>query len=108
MPDFQFKPDYEHRVGIIAPLKEDRASNKWHTVKFDPPFGSDKTVVVIPMTQTYYGAEIPGLRVQNVNHTSFQIRFDEAYISKDGYKYASDGTHDDKEEVGWVAYGFRK
>ena len=105
MADFQFKPDFEHRVGIIDPLKADRFSNTWHTVKFDPPFGSDKTVVVIPMTQTYEGAEIPGLRVRNVTHTSFQIRFDEAYIPAGG---GSDGNHSDKEIVGWVAYGFRK
>jgi len=108
MPDYQFKPSFEQRVGIIDPLSEDRKHNNWHTVHFDPPFGSDKSgVVVIPMTQSYNGPEIPGLRIRNVTHRSFEIRFDEANILKEGGKYASDGDHVN-EEVGWVAYGFHK
>ena len=105
MADIQSKPT-EQRVGIIDPLSADRAHNDWHTVNFDPPFGSDKKVLVIPMTQTYNGSEIPGLRIRNVTHSSFQIRFDEANILKAGGQYASDGDHVD-EVVGWVAYGFK-
>ena len=107
MTDFQYKPPFEQRVGIIDPLKADRAANTWHKVNFDPPFGSDKSVVVIPMTQTYNGPETPGLRTRNVTHLSFEIRFDEANILKAGGRYASDGSHVD-EVVGWVAYGFKK
>ncbi len=106
MAEYQFKQGFEQRVGIINPLQADRAHNNWHRVNFDPPFGSNKRVVVIPMTQTYNGNEIPGLRIRNVTQTSFEIRFDEANILKDGGKYASDGDHID-EVVGWVAYGFQ-
>ena len=92
---------------MIDPLCEDRKHNNWKTVNFDPPFGFNKVVVVIPMTQTYNGPEIPGLRIRNVTNSSFQIRFDEANILKDGGRHASDGDHVN-EQVGWIAYGFRK
>ena len=107
MPVIQFKPDFEQRVGLVDPLKADRAAGNWLKVDFDPPFASDKSVVVIPMTQTYKGPEIPGLRIRNVTRLSFEIWFDEANILKAGGAYASDGNHVD-ERVGWVAYGFRK
>ncbi len=94
----------EQRVGIISSLTADRASGNWQTVNFDPPFPANLKVFVIPMTQTYNGPEIPGLRVQNVTPNSFQIRFDEANILKNSGQYASDGNHTN-EEVGWVAYG---
>ena len=107
MTDFQFEIAFEQRVGIIDPLKADRAAGNWHKVNFDPPFGSDRRVVVIPMTQTYKGPETPGLRIRNVTHLSFEIRFDEANILKERGRYASEGFHTD-EVVGWVAYGFKK
>ena len=106
MAEFQFKTSFEQRVGTINPLSADRAHNNWHKVHFDPPFGSDKTVLVIPMTQTYNGPETPGLRIRNVTRDSFEMRFDEANILKSGGRYASDGDHVN-EVVGWVAYGFQ-
>ena len=95
----------EQRVGIIEPLGADRASDSWHTVTFEPPFPPTMSVVVIPMTQTYIGTESPGLRIQNVSHASFQIRFDEAVVRSDRGDFSSEGRHGD-EVVGWVAYGF--
>jgi len=89
------------RVGKIDPLSADRKSNTWHKVDFTPPFPANTNVVVIPMTQTYNGWEIPGLRLQNVNTDGFQIRFDELRSTAAN----SDGEHGD-ETVGWVAYAF--
>lgn len=106
MAELQFKPSFEERFGTIDPLSANRARDNWHQVHFDPPFASDKTVLVLPMTQTYNGTEIPGLRIRNVTRESFEIRFDEANIHKNGGQYASDGSHVD-EVVGWIAYGFQ-
>lgn len=89
------------RVGTIEPLSADRAANTWHNVEFTPPFPANTKVVVIPMTQTYNGSEIPNLRLQNVSVNGFQIRFDELYSTAAN----SDGDHVD-ETVGWVAYAF--
>lgn len=66
MTDYNYKPYFEQRIGTIEPLKEDRAANTWHKVNFDPPFGSDKIVVVIPMTQTYHGI---GFRASSIDQT---------------------------------------
>ena len=111
MADIQFKPSFEQRVGIIDPLRADRAHNNWHKVNFDPPFSSDKakSVLVIPMTQTYNGGETPGLRIKGVTHEKFYIRFDEAVIitgGGDGADYSANGSHVD-ETVGWVAYALK-
>jgi len=89
----------DQRAGIIEPLKADRGSNNWHQVKFEPPFPQGKKVVVVPMTQTYTGTETPGLRIRNVNHEGFEIRFDEVVLF--GGK-SSDGNHVN-ETVGWIA-----
>ena len=94
------------RVGIIDPLRDDRASGSWLTVQFQPPFAENMAVVVIPMTQTYKGGETPGLRIRNVTHASFQIRFDEAVIvTCPSGNCSADGNHVN-ETVGWVAYAF--
>ncbi len=85
--------------GIINPLTADRQTNKWHKVTFEQTFSQDSPVVVIPMTQTYLGAETPGLRIRNVNAQGFEIRFDEI-ISSAG---TADGGHA-HETVGWIAY----
>ena len=53
------------------------------------------------MTQTYVGNGTPGLRLQNVTNSGFEIRFDEVVGTGD----LSDGAHA-QETVGWVAYGF--
>jgi hypothetical protein len=105
MTDIQSKP-IQQRVGVIPGLVEDRASDKWHRVEFDPPFHPSLTVVVIPMTQTYLGSGTPGLRIRNVSQDSFEIRFDEAVVHRGDHDYSADGRHADREVVGWVAYAF--
>ena len=92
------------RVGIIDPLRADRAHNTWHEVPFDPPFPEGTSVFVIPMTQTYNGGETPGLRVKNVTPAGFEIRFDEVHILNPSDN-GSDGDHVN-ERVGWAAYAF--
>ncbi len=114
MPDYQsdssnkclnveslFSKCGEQRVGLIDPLSEDRGSESWHTVTFDPPFPAGQKVVVIPMTQTYTGPDTPNLRIKDVTVNSFQIRIDEVIFGAT----KADGNHAD-EIVGWVAYGF--
>ena len=102
MADSQNTQILDQRVGIIDPLNSDRKRNTWHNVRFDVPFTQGKKVVVIPMTQTYVGEETPGLRLQNVTNSGFEIRFDEV---RGSYAELSDGNHA-LDTVGWVAYGF--
>ncbi len=102
MADSQNTQILDQRIGIIDPLNSDRSQNTWHQVTFDVPFAEGKKVVVIPMTQTFVGPETPGLRLQNVTNSGFQIRFDEVVGT---YAQLSDGDHD-IDTVGWVAYGF--
>jgi hypothetical protein len=102
MPDSQNTQILDQRVGIIDPLDSDRYRNTWQTVTFDVPFAQGKKVVVIPMTQTYVGSQTPGLRLQNVTSSGFEIRFDEVVGTAADL---SDGNHI-PETVGWVAYGF--
>ena len=99
--DLQSSLVSDQRVGIIDPLDADRASNSWHKVKFDVPFSQDKKVVIFPKTQTYIGPATPNLRIQNVTHLGFEIRFDEVI----GDTSLADGSHA-PEVVGWIAYGF--
>lgn len=97
-------PEIGVRFGTLV-LSEDRAAEAWREVAFDPPFETGiSAVIVLPMTQTYSGAETPGLRVRNVTRTSFEVRFDEILNLKEGGRYSSEGTHA-RETVGWVAYG---
>jgi len=102
MADSQNTQLLDQRVGIIDGLNADRNRNIWYTVTFDVPFAQGKKVVVIPMTQTYLGTTTPGLRLQNVTNSGFEIRFDEVVGT---YAELSDGAHL-PETVGWVAYGF--
>jgi len=102
MADSQNTQILDQRVGIIDPLNSDRIQNTWHKVTFDVPFAQEKKVVVIPMTQTYIGTQTPGLRLQNVTNSGFEIRFDEVIGT---YAQLSDGDHA-LDTVGWVAYGF--
>lgn len=99
----------EQRVGIIGSLEENRKDNTWRTVRFNPPFCA-KNIVVIPMAQTRNGPDTPGLRIRRVTRTSFQIRYDEVYYTRDLSNtvgpYGSNGVHPLFEKIGWVAYGF--
>lgn len=101
MADSQNAQILDQRVGIIDALNADRKKNTWYKVTFSVPFTPGKKVVVIPMTQTYLGNGTPGLRLQNLTNSGFEIRFDEVV----GTGGLSDGAHA-QETVGWVAYGF--
>jgi len=92
----QHQIETRQRAGLINPLQADRASGTWHREEFKPPFEAGQQVVVIPMTQTYHGNQTPGLRIRNVDHQGFEIRFDEVVD-------LHEGKHVD-EIVGWVAY----
>lgn len=92
------------RFGALV-LSEDRVAEAWKEITFDPPFEAGiSAIIVLPMTQTYSGAETPGLRVRNVTRSSFEIRFDEILNLKEGGRYSSEGAHA-RETVGWAAYG---
>ena len=98
-----FPPLGQSRAGIIDPLVIDRIDDTWQAVKFSPPFPQNARVIVIPMTQTYNGFEPPGLRIQNVTHEGFEIRFDELVFGSNLGRIETDGFHVD-EAVGWVAH----
>ncbi|OQY45613.1 MAG: hypothetical protein B6242_09875 [Anaerolineaceae bacterium 4572_78] len=105
MTELQFSPTFDQRAGVIDPLKAQRRSKNWYVVEFKPAFPEDRRVIVIPMTQTYFGNQTPGLRVRKVTNRSFQIRIDEVISSQKDC--SSDGAHV-PEVVGWVAYGIPK
>ncbi len=74
MADSQNTQILDQRVGIIDGLDADRKRNTWYKVTFSNSFAEGKKVVVIPMTQTYFGSETPGLRIQNVTNSGFEIQ----------------------------------
>ncbi len=80
----------------------------WHQVNFPQPFPS--TPVVFAQTQTYRGGDTPGIRIQNVSTTGFEVRMDElqahgATSSVQGNlgKFVADGVHPNPETLGWMA-----
>ena len=100
----------DNRIGLIEQLKANRKQNTWKTVKFNPPFSKESRVIVLAQCQTHRGPDTPGLRIQNVTHESFQIRYDEVYYTRDLTNtegpYGSNGAHPNLEDVGWAAYAF--
>ncbi len=82
----------------------------WHKVTFPNTFSS--TPVVLAQTQTYKGADTPGIRIQNVSTSGFEVRMDElqahgATSSTQGNlgKFMADGVHPNPETLGWIAIG---
>ena len=82
----------------------------WHKVNFPQSFAS--TPVVFAQCQTFRGPDTPGIRIQNVSTTGFEVRMDElqasgATSSKQGSlgKFVSDGIHPNPEVLGWMAVG---
>lgn len=98
-----FPPLGQSRAGVIDPLVSDRADGTWAVVTFSPPFPRNSRVIVIPMTQTFNGFEPPNLRIRNVTHMGFEIRFDELVFNSNVGRIETDGVHVD-EAVGWVAH----
>ena len=75
------------------------------TVNFPNPFPEGATVIVIPMVQTFRGADTPGVRIGEVTNTGFKIRMNELVISNNrGGKEALSGGGHTTETIGWVAY----
>ncbi|GAB2891994.1 hypothetical protein GCM10022245_29090 [Streptomyces mayteni] len=67
-------------------------------VTFPTPFPAGTEVVVLPLTQTFNGAETPGIRIHEVTREGFYIRFNEVVMGSSN----SDGKHTE-ETVGWLA-----
>lgn len=82
----------------------------WHRVTFPHPFPS--TPVVFAQTQTYVGVDTPGIRIQNVSSSSFEVRMDElqahgctSSVQGNLGKFTADGKHPNPETLGWMAIG---
>ena len=82
----------------------------WYTVEFETPFADGVVPVVFAQTQTRNGGNTPGLRLQNITNSNFQVRMDEVLMSGttsstkgDLGKVESDGEHPYAETLGWVA-----
>ena len=82
----------------------------WHTVNFEAPFPAGVTPVVFAQIQTRRGPDTPGIRLQNVSNTGFQVRMDEIHMSgttssSQGAlgQVKSDERHPAPETLGWIA-----
>jgi len=93
--------------GTVSNFKASRRTG-WQKVSFPHPFSS--TPVVFAQIQTYKGPDTPGIRIQNVSTTGFEVRMDElqahgAVSSIQGKlgKFVADGIHPNPEILGWMA-----
>ena len=76
-------------------------TTRFKEVFFPEPFPEGSDVIVIPMVQTFNGADTPGVRITNVTTKGFQFRMNE--LLRGGPRQAlSDGKHT-KESIGWMA-----
>lgn len=82
----------------------------WFKVNFPHAFAS--TPVVFAQVQTFNGQDTPGIRIQNVSSTGFEVRMNElrasgATSSTQGNLglFLSDGVHPKAETLGWLAIG---
>jgi len=97
------------QTGTVSEFTASRATD-WYTVKFETPFADKVVPVVFAQIQTRNGGDTPGLRLQNITNSSFQVRMDEVIMSGatsatkgDLGKVESDGEHPYAETLGWVA-----
>ncbi len=95
--------------GTVSNFSSSRRTG-WHNVTFPHSFPS--TPVVFAQIQTYRGSDSPGIRIQNVTSSGFDVRMDElqahgATSSTQGDlgKFAADGVHPNPETLGWIAIG---
>lgn len=99
--------------GALTPGADLRGLNSnldsFHQVVFPTPFHPSFEVVVHVQTQTFNGADTPGIRIAKVNNEGFLWRMNEVVVSGGtGHEALSvDGRHGE-EEIGWVAYGSPK
>ena len=81
-----------------APVTDAKDTKSFTRVEFETPFPKGTTVVVIPMVQTFNGADSPGLRITDVDRKGFLVRMNELVgrtQSKHGKNHQplSDGGH---------------
>ena len=70
------------------------------TVNFPTPFPEGATVIVIPMVQTFNGADTPGVRIGEVTNSGFKIRMNE--LVSEANELSGNGHF--PETIGWMAY----
>ena len=82
----------------------------WLTVTFKTPFAEGVTPTIFAQVQTRNGKDTPGLRLQNISNTGFDVRMEEVFItdtssSKQGNlgTVKSSQEHPVKETLGWMA-----
>jgi hypothetical protein len=86
---------------------EDGDTSTFIPQQFEDGFEFNKPPVVVLMTQTFNGADTPGLRIGRVTRRGFNVRFNEVVVSPgDGgeNRRLSTGTHFE-ETVGYIAIG---
>ncbi|NEO73844.1 hypothetical protein [Moorena sp. SIO3H5] len=98
------------QAGIIelcspGPLvTKNKDTSTFKEVFFAEPFPEGSDVIVIPMVQTFNGADTPGVRIADVTTKGFKFKMNE--LVRGGPRQAlSDGGHT-KETIGWMAVGF--
>ena len=88
-----------------APVTNESDLRTFESVTFPTPFPMNAKVVVIPMVQTFNGADTPGVRITEVTPHGFKIRMNEL-IGKSStgvtHQPLSDGNHT-TETIGWIA-----
>lgn len=90
-----------------APVTNEKDTGSFTRVEFETPFPKGTKVIVVPMVQTFKGADSPGLRITDVDHEGFLVRMNELVgRSKKGNSHQplSDGNHI-AERIGWIAIG---
>lgn len=90
-----------------APVTNEKNTKSFTQVDFPTPFPPGTKVIVIPMVQTFNGADTPGLRITEVDRKGFKIRMNELIgRSPHGgsHEPLSDGGHI-AERIGWIAIG---
>lgn len=85
-------------------------SDGWYRVTFTTVF--DSTPIVFAQIQSFEGIDTPGLRLQNVSTTGFDVRMDELVMSNaqsaklgNMGKLSGPGLHPYPETLGWMAIG---
>ncbi|NEP51812.1 MAG: hypothetical protein F6K65_24675 [Moorea sp. SIO3C2] len=88
--------------GPVETTNKDTSTFK--EVFFAEKFPEGSNVIVIPMVQTFNGADTPGVRIADVTINGFKFKMNE--LVRGGPKQAlSDGGHK-KETIGWIAVSF--
>ncbi|MCE7991802.1 MAG: hypothetical protein HEP71_07475 [Roseivirga sp.] len=85
------------------------ADYDWQTVEFSPAFPDGVIPQVFVQIQTFGGEDIPGLRLQNISNTGFQVSMREAYMSNTTSSVVGDlgiiqgNGHPNEETLAWMA-----